>query len=254
MPSDDEIAEYYEDGVYYENKVPFSSGFFGFSCQLAQSRLRLILKHLPPQYGQRFLDIGAGNAAFGYALKEMAPEVIYDAVEPSEECRKNWGHWVSNSYSSLSEAPMQSYSVVTLNQVLEHVNRPVQFLKEIAGHLVQDGNVFIDVPHRDDLYKPTVKPHLLFWEKHSLEYAVRSVGFSPVYCESVGMKREQARGFFGQPSLKDKVMNPWRWIAGINMVLTGLGINKKLSTFGQFQADTYSGDRQWLRCLAKKMD
>jgi SAM-dependent methyltransferase len=253
MPSNGELNQYYSDGTYHAEYSPFSAGVFTFSYELAKSRIHLILKWINPEQNKRFLDIGAGNAAFGKALKEVMPYSWYEAVEPNADCRKEWGDWVLRSYPSLEETERQSYSVITLNQVLEHINRPVEFLREIAERLVQDGLLFIDVPYRDDLYKPSVEPHLLFWEKRSLEHAVQKAGLKSLYCDSVGMKWHQARRYFSQKSLKQRVLNPWTWVSGINRMLQLFGAKKGFNTFKQFQADSYGGRRNWLRCLAIKV-
>lgn len=253
VPSVAELDEYYGDGTYHAEYAPFSDGFFDFSYQLAQSRIRLILKWIDLEQSKRFLDIGAGNAAFGKALKEFMPDSLYEAVEPNVDCRKEWGNWVSRSYPSLKETRRQSYAAITLNQVLEHVNRPVEFLREITERLVPGGLLFIDVPHRDDLYKPSVGPHLLFWEKRSLEHAVKEVGLKTLYCATVGMQWDQAKRYFSHKTLVQRVLNPWTWVSRINRILQLFGINKRFNTFKQFQADSYGGKRNWLRCLARKV-
>ena len=252
MPSNGGLDEYYSDGIYHAEHSSLSAGFFDFSYQLAQSRIRLLLKWIDLEQNKRFLDIGAGNGVFGKALKEVMPDSWYEAVEPNADCRKEWGDWVLRSYPSLKETRRQSYSAITLNQVLEHINRPVEFLREITERLVPGGLLFIDVPCRDDLYKPSVQPHLLFWEKHSLEHAVQMAGLELRYCDSVGMKWDQAKRYFSQKTLKQRLLNPWTWVSGINRMLQLFGIKKGFNTFKQFQADSYGGRRNWLRCLARR--
>jgi SAM-dependent methyltransferase len=252
MPSNGDLDGYYSNGIYHAEHEPFSAEFFDFSYQLAQSRIRLILKWIDPEQDKTFLDIGAGNAAFGKALKEAMPDSWYEAVEPHEGCRKVWGDWVFCSYSSLAETCDHYYSVITLNQVLEHLNRPIQFLSEITKRLIPGGFLFIDVPYRDDLYKPSVEPHLLFWEKRSLEHAVMTVGLETLYCDAVGMQWNQARRYFSHKTLRQRVLSPWTWVVGINRILRLFGIAKGFNTFQRFQSDSYGGKRNWLRCLARK--
>lgn len=252
MPSDDALDKYYRESIYYDDKTPFSRNFYDFSYRLTQSRLRLIFKHIALSDGGSWLDVGAGNAILGRALKAMQPNVIYEAVEPSATCRQGWGDWVSAFYDDLSHAPPESYEVITLNQVLEHVNNPLQFLKDIAGLLQEGGHLFIDVPYRDDIFKPSIEPHLLFWETGSLSYAVEQAGLEVLFCESVGMEWARAKRLFA-PTLVEKIADPWMWISRMNKVLKKLGVEKQFNTFGRFQADAYGGQRQWLRCLARKV-
>jgi SAM-dependent methyltransferase len=252
MPSEGDLEEYYREKFFRAFNSSFTDAFMDFSYQLAQSRLLLILKYISLEGGKRFLDVGAGNAEFGKALKEVAPESIYEAVEPGEECRRKWGNWVQKAYSTLAEAEKGKYSIIVLNQVLEHINRPLNFLKETSEYLVEGGTVFIDVPNRDDLYKKTVEPHLLFWEKKSLENVLMEAGFKVLFCDSVGMSRDQFRMLFFESSLAKKALSPWRWSLLMNKGLARLGIDKRFDTFKKFQAETYGEGRQWVRCLATK--
>ena len=251
MPLDAQLDKYYRESVYYEDKDPYAGDFYDFSYKLAQSRLRLLDQYVHLDGGKRWLDIGAGNAVLGQALKEMQQDATYDAVEPSL-IRQKWGDWVSSAFDDLSRAPLESYNVITLNQVLEHLNHPLQFLKEIAIHLKKDGLILIDVPYRDDMFKPSIEPHLLFWEKGSLSHAVEQAGLKILFCDSVGMKWGRARQYF-KPTFINKLIDPWRWIVYINRAMASVGIEKQLRTFARFQADTYGGNRHWLRCIAKKV-
>ena len=254
MPSEGDLNEYYREEFFNAFNSSFTDDFMDFSYQLAQSRLRLILKYVSFEGGKRFLDIGAGNAEFGKALKEFAPESVYEAVEPSKECRNQWGDWVRKAYTSLDEAQKGKYFLAALNQVLEHINRPVHFLKEVSEYLVKNGILFIDVPNRDDMYKPTVEPHLLFWEKRSLQNVLNKAGFNLLFCETVGMKRAEFRKLFSESSFAKKALSLWRWSLLMNKGLGRLGIDWRLDTFKKFQAETYGDDRLWLRCLATKRD
>ncbi len=254
MPSDQSIDDYYKNSLYYDGPSPFSEEFLTFSYRLAQSRLRLIFKYITLMENDRVLDIGAGNAALGIALKDMAPQASYDAVEPSDKCINQWGNQVSNSYRNLSEASIGAYRVITLCQVLEHVNNPLAFLKNIATYIIPDGVLLIDVPYRDDLFKPIFDPHLLFWEKDTLAQVAKNAGFEPLFCDSVGMKRNQARKYFKQPqTLVDKISDSWRWRSRINKGMMKFGSKALFDTFIQFQADAYGGERHWLRCIARKI-
>lgn len=253
MPSENDLEKYYRKKLSLDANAGNPFDFEEFSYQLAASRIRLILNHIPLGNNQRCLDIGAGNAFFGKALKALAPHIIYDAVEPSDAWRKTWGQWVTKSYTSLAEADKGAYSLITLNQVLEHIRDPHHFLKEVFEYLQDDGLLFVDVPNRDDLYKQWLGPHLLFWEKRSLVNALKKVGMGPVFCESAGMTRTKAKRSLRKSSWAGKAIDPWRWANMVNRGFRVLGVRKRLNTFKKFQSDTYGGNRQWLRYLGKKI-
>ena len=42
--------------------------------------------------------------------------------------------------------------------------------------------------------------------------------------------------------------------AKINSLISNIGFLKPFDTFKQFQSENYGGDRQWLRCIAQKIN
>lgn len=253
MPSEDALERYYKGQYAKDFKPPAWGDFTDHSYRAAKSRIQLISGYISLEDNLRCLDIGAGNAIFGKTLKELAPDIIYDAVEPSDTLRKGWGDWVTNAYDSLYDAEKDNYRLITLSEVLEHVRRPLHFLQHVSEYLVKDGTLFLEVPHRDDLYKYWVGPHILFWEERSLRNVLGNAGMDVVFCKSAGMRRDEARKFLAKSSMIKKTLDPWYWAVLINKALGVAGVKKRFNTFRKFQSDAYGEDRQWLRCIARKM-
>ena len=253
MPSEGDLERYYKKQYSDDFHSNFWGDFTYHSTQAAKSRIQLISRFISLKDNLRCLDIGAGNGVFGKTLKEIAPSTTYDAVEPGEALRKGWGDWVGNAYASIHDAEKESYSLITLNQVLEHVRQPFSFLQHISEYLVKRGILFLEVPHRDDLYKSWVGPHILFWEERSLVSVLGKTGMDIVFCKSAGMQRDEARKFLAKSSMIRKAISPWHWALLINKGLASVGVKKRINTFKKFQSDTYGEDRQWLRCIARKM-
>ena len=256
MPSDDELERYYGSGCFYELVAnPYSKESLEFSFRVAQSKVSIIFKIINSKGINKVLDIGAGNAQLGKAIKMLFPHILYDAVEPDGDCRDGWGSWVSNEFKQHDEAPKKQYEVVMLNHILEHLNKPIQFIDEIGDHLSKMGYLYIDVPNKDYLYKPTVDPHLLFFSKKSLEIALKQVGYSIIFCDTVGMKMNMAKSFFGHhetPTIY-KLLRPFHRADQINKILNRIGLEQIIDSFKLIKSDTYGGNRQWLRCIAQKM-
>ena len=255
MPSSEELNIYYSSGSYYEKmSSPYRSNIVDFSVKLANSRLELLNEKIEECGFKYVLDVGAGNAQFGNVLLKKYLNSEYDAVEPDMEISKQWGDCVTNRFASIDNVNDKTYTLVILNQVLEHVNNPISFITSICSVINNNGYLYIDVPYKDYLFKPTVEPHLLFWNPQSLSFLIEKVGLKLIFCDTVGMQHEQAKRFFHQRTLVDKILNPWSYANYVNKIAANLGLAPLLDTFSQFEADQYGGERQWLRCIAQKID
>ena len=72
MPTKSEIDKYYSSGSFYPDSIdPYSKSFIEFSLKLSVSRLNLIFSNTLFNEHLKMIDIGAGNAQLGIALKEI---------------------------------------------------------------------------------------------------------------------------------------------------------------------------------------
>jgi 2-polyprenyl-3-methyl-5-hydroxy-6-metoxy-1,4-benzoquinol methylase len=255
LPSKDNLNKYYSSGLFYDQVAnPFNTEILEFSLQLSRSRLKLIFAEGQLNNGTQCLDIGAGNGQFGVALHEMDRSAKYDCVEPDNEVRAKIQNLTNNQYSDIDEIKAGGYDLAVMNQVLEHVPDPVDFVESVTQLLSKSGYIYIDVPYKDFLFKPSVVPHILFWTQKSISYLIEKIGFQMIYCNTVGMPHSKAKLFFNQKTIFSKLSSPWSYANKINKLTRFLGIPPMLDTFSQFEADQYGGERQWLRCIAQKTD
>ena len=255
LPSKKELDEYYSKGLYYDKvSDPYNSEITSFSLNLSRSRLNLIYSKIKFNDEPKVVDIGAGNASLGIALKECYDEADYDVVEPDVEVRSKYGNWVNKQFSNISELEIGRYDLVIMNQVLEHVPDPLDFLGSVNNILKPESYVYIDVPYKDYLFKSSAEPHILFWNKKSVSVLLEKTRLKTIFCDTAGMPHTQARRFFQKKSFKNKICNPWNYMEKGNQMMNKFGLPKAFDTFSQFQADQYGGERQWLRCIAQKID
>jgi 2-polyprenyl-3-methyl-5-hydroxy-6-metoxy-1,4-benzoquinol methylase len=255
LPSKKELDEYYSTGLYYDKvSDPYNPQVLEFSLKLSRSRQNLINSNINIIDKPRVIDIGAGNASFGIALKECYDEADYDVIEPDKEVRSKYGNWVNKQFSKISELKIGIYDLVIMNQVLEHVSDPIVFLGSVNKLLNPEGYVYIDVPYQDYLFKPSAEPHLLFWNKKSLSVLLEKTGLKTIFSDTAGMPHSQARRFFHKQSFKTKICNPWNYMLKVNQMMNKFGLPIAFDTFRQFQSDRYGDDRQWLRCIAQKIN
>ena len=100
----------------------------------------------------RVLDIGC---AFGFFL-DVASENGWETygVEISEYAARHIGDRHNVSIGELSEAkfPDNSFDLITLWDVIEHVANPPELLAESHRILKEDGLLFVNLPNKDDLF------------------------------------------------------------------------------------------------------
>lgn len=254
LPNTKDLNEYYTQGVYSDKNQPSGeSNLADFTHKLSLSRINLIQNIISPDnLYSHVIDVGAGNAMFGKTLKDLDDKFIYDVVEPDQGIAVQYGEHVISIYDDITEAPQNHYDLVVMNQVLEHVIDPTNFIKTASLLLKKDGYLYIDVPFRDYIFKPSVSPHLYFYTTKSLTAILKEAGFSIEFCDSAGMTHSRAMGFFSGKRSFIKLLNPWAYLSQLSRLLKRCGINIDFDTFKQFQATQYGGDRQWLRCIAKK--
>ncbi len=111
----------------------YIEGMLAANEKQLRGNLRLIERHLSLS-GARCLDIGAGAGLFGHLLAEAG--AVVHGIEP-----RRW-----------QQAFAGFFDVVTLWDVLEHVNFPAETLQNAYNVTKPGGWLFLDTPRRDALF------------------------------------------------------------------------------------------------------
>jgi ubiquinone/menaquinone biosynthesis C-methylase UbiE len=107
------------------------------------------IKNLKP--GERVLDIGCGNGFMSYDMATQVPDVKVVGIELNEEnikfAREHYQHPNLNFIhgDALQELPNETFDVVTLSNVLEHIEQRIEFLKKIVRQ-IKPKRLIIRVP------------------------------------------------------------------------------------------------------------
>lgn len=145
---------------------------------------------------KKWLDFGCG---LGGMLDQMSGEAAYAVgLEPNRDRASVVASKGHNVVNGLDEIEEQSFDVVTLFHVLEHLLSPVKVLREIKRVLKPEGKVLVEVPHARDalftIYQSDPYKRFTFWSEHlvlhtrlSLLAVMRAAGFGAP--EIVGYQR-----------------------------------------------------------------
>ena len=138
----------------------------------------------------RLLDIGCGGGVFIRTFLNNYPDWMACGVEPTPAFAELAGRRLNlpvitgNYRSGLFDNG--SFDLISINQVLEHVIDPVEFLKDVRNDLAYDGYVYIEVPDILDfgylapIHDRFLMQHLWVFSKASLTNVCRRAGFEVI--------------------------------------------------------------------------
>jgi hypothetical protein len=181
-PLEEELSEYNEK--YFFNAHGGVSGglvaraFFSGVARLRVEYVKKYLKDKKINVSQVF-EVGPGSGDFARQWLNISPHDKYLVLEPDRENQRRLSEWGLFSIENASAANNPA-DLVVLSHVLEHVARPVDFLRETTAGLRRGGCLFIEVPCRDWEYKTLDEPHLLFFDKKPLKILLERCGFTDI--------------------------------------------------------------------------
>ncbi len=185
------IPEFYESEVF-EGSIARHEGVV---TRLGENH-KAFFKHFPSNVRGRLLDAGCGDGRFLRYAKEKGFEVwgIDFDKKSVESAKRNLGidtvfaMSLEEFYEYAKEKNLK-FDVITFFEVLEHQDKPREFLEMVKGLLREGGYIAGSVPNRERLfveigwkyfhgdYPPH---HFLRFSKSSLEKALIFSGFKEV--------------------------------------------------------------------------
>ncbi len=146
------------------------------------------------------VEFGPGLGFFAKSWKELYPSSIYSVIETDSSCHKSLQ---SLGVRIVDDSNMGPSDLVVMSHVLEHVPDPVAFLHLATRGLRQGGAIFIEVPCQDWKHKALDEPHVLFFEKKSMQLLLARLGFEDIQVSYYG---QSIRSLCSRSWLNDKLM------------------------------------------------
>jgi 2-polyprenyl-3-methyl-5-hydroxy-6-metoxy-1,4-benzoquinol methylase len=186
------IPEFYESEVF-EYCVAFHEVV---GTRLGENH-KAFFKHFPSNVRGKLLDVGCGDGRFLKHAKERGFEVwgIDFDKKSVENVKKNLGidtvfaMSLEEFYEYAKEKNLK-FDVITFFEVLEHQDKPREFLEMVKGLLKEGGYIAGSVPNRERLFAELdwkdyfhwdyPPHHFLRFSKSSLEKALDFSGFKDV--------------------------------------------------------------------------
>ncbi len=183
------VKEFYSKG-YYEGD-PTRSAYVDYELDkpLIVRNMRKFLSFLPRKVtGGKLLDVGC---AFGYFV-ELAKESGYDAYgfDPSTFAAKKAGALVG--YKRIQEATIQdakfpkaSFDVITMFDVFEHLQDPLEDMRKLRSLLKPDGVILIATGDTKSLAARIMRrrwtffippQHIFFFDRHNVITLLHKAG------------------------------------------------------------------------------
>jgi len=187
------IPEFYESEVeVFEYYIVFHEGV---GTRLGENH-KAFFKHFPSNVRGRLLDVGCGDGRFLRHAKEQGFEVwgIDFDKKSVESAKRNldidtvFAMSLEEFYEYAKEKNLK-FDVITFFEVLEHQDKPREFLEMVKRLLKEGGYIAGSVPNRERLFVETEwkcfhgdypPNHFLRFSKFSLEKTLNLAGFKDI--------------------------------------------------------------------------
>jgi len=131
------------------------------------------------------LELGCGSGELINAIAERFDNldkiVAVDLFDRPERLNRKV-EFINQNIENL--ALPDTFDLVILNQVLEHIKNPLGLLTKLKKNLNPHGRILIVVPNRYGfnnearVYWPEHGRHYFLWDRESLEYSLNRIGFA----------------------------------------------------------------------------
>lgn len=193
LPTQEQLDQYYSQGTYWREQVSLVAAMQIHGLAQGIARAAWCAGHNTDAIHVADVGAGYGWQAEGILRAFGAASGHYSFLEPDDQAaaaieRRS----MPLERRRISELEAGScYSLIFLNQVLEHVADPSAFLISAKAAVRPGGHIYIETPLRDDCFKSDVFPHTLFFSAGAMTSLIDRVGLELVAIEEFGRSPPQ---------------------------------------------------------------
>lgn len=165
QPDENQLPQYYESEDYISHTDSSRSVFeklYQFVKNIALKNKLQLINNLQAQKG-KLLDIGAGTGDFLNVANKNGWQTI--GIEPSEKAKSIAIAKGVSFVDSLTDLENNSFDIITMWHVLEHVPNIENQIKELKRLLKPSGTILIAVPNFNSF---DAKHYGIFWAAYDV--------------------------------------------------------------------------------------
>ena len=185
IPSEKELENFYKNEYRLNYKASFQPKM-KHTIRYASGSIyhfKNMMKYIKESKNKSFLDIGAGSGEILYFAKRQGFKIL--GIEPNNGyasyCKDTLKLPIVNNVYEKSNIKKNSYDVIHLNEVLEHMRDPITVLNDIYSFLKPNGITFINVPDIElDMHAPSTRfhyAHIYNYNHITLKKLIQKCGF-----------------------------------------------------------------------------
>jgi len=247
MPSMEELDFYYKN-IW----ITYKEAELTYQIQ-ADERFKYLLRHIDMRRCRAVLDVGSGHGYLYESFKKNGfMNIDFHATDPNPDNLHRLKSRGIDAYADLKEIEEREFDIVIIASVLEHVTAPYLFILSVLEYLKEGGYIFIDLPDRDDTFKPIFEPHVAFYSAESLICLVNKLGLEVIHLTGHGRRRsELIAELHGKKNILTLAKN---MIGGISKKIKGSVSreNELRNLYKQYKFDEEGIDRWWIRTILRK--
>ncbi|MFH1288430.1 MAG: class I SAM-dependent methyltransferase, partial [bacterium] len=192
----DSNAVYQDDNYTVYTKEDSCEHYEYRKERFGRERVQLLERHCGRLAKKKILDVGCGNGYFLSVAKEAGAFCF--GSEFSEKLRKfTLKEVVVPVYrESLDNFPEKDFDIITIFDVLEHIESPVSFMSAAAALLKEGGYIIVYTPNFDSFsikvmkeYSSIIAPaeHLVLFSYEPAKYLGDITGLKVIHMETRGL-------------------------------------------------------------------
>ena len=185
--------KYFKVNLSYKNKLRTEEENY-HKC-MALSKIFMLNKKIKKLDKKNLLDLGAGKGTFLSNIKNHFKSCLGVDFSLENLVKKNKSKikFVSMSAENFIKKDLKKFDVITLNNVLEHVPDPINFMKILKKNIKKNAYIIMTLPNDfSDLQKETnqrvnrknywlcAPEHLNYFNKKSFIYFSNKIGFKVI--------------------------------------------------------------------------